>query len=928
MQFEDEEDISEFLRPDETKLQIFEVYQAKAFFLIVGSNSAKTCFEILKIYREIDELKIVRENYVHDAYSIEDLLLTLKNTNQLSLVCIAHGILGFVKFSMGYYLVMITKSKVVGLIGLHEIRNIVETQQIYLPVTENQPAPSGAETSKENRYKALFNGLDVTNFYFSYSYDLTRTLQYNFFSFSRKIENFEENNKLNYDDRFSWNQYLLEPLIKEQLWDWILPTFHGYFQQNKCTGPTGQIFYICLIARRTRHFAGTRYLKRGVNEQGHVANDVETEQIIFHLPMGNSFKPCLGAHLSSYVQIRGSIPLYWGQEPRVLSPKPPITVQRHDPYYTATIRHFSDLYRRFGEPVWVLNLVKAKEKVERENILRVAFQESVNQINEWISTNQKIVYEEFDFHQEAKSKKSDVLEKMSKLVIKSLRQIGFFHCGKKLHSHSIIENYNLRRQWKEIDKNSEFEMCQYATSYASIGGTICKQANSVNEFQVRAQSGVLRSNCIDSLDRTNAAQFVAAKVIFGYQLFCMGITEQPQLDYDNNYVQSLMDLYQEMGNHLALQYGGSLLAHTVETYRKQTVANQSRDFFTTVKRFYSNSFIDAEKQHSINLFLGNFVPYQESVNLWELDTDNYLHYKLDAVISADLLCNTQWWLNPLSVYQSDLVIGSLKKKNSKINQKREELKQLVPRGRTENFIYFDFALNQFKSISTTKSTVEQNSADTEETVAFNAIYGIKRWFSAEDKHKTNKLSNNDSQNNIKNKTEHETLEQFAEKRLNISLQCNSKDTNIYERYCDLNLNVKQPTVIKNLNSNANLLKNSYSNSPATSNSNLLNLKTNTLSGSRLSTTNVVLNSNLNNNNNNNNSPTTLSNKRETELKNYYESLFEKLSTQEILTSTPSSYAIPTFALYNGKKTLEEDVNRLKISEADNQLYLKWVKDFS
>ena len=33
-------------------------------------------------------------------------------------------------------------------------------------------------------------------------------------------------------------------------------------------------------ARRSREYAGTRYLKRGLNNQGYAANDVETEQIV------------------------------------------------------------------------------------------------------------------------------------------------------------------------------------------------------------------------------------------------------------------------------------------------------------------------------------------------------------------------------------------------------------------------------------------------------------------------------------------------------------------------------------------------------------------------------------------------------------------------------------------------------------------------
>ena len=35
-----------------------------------------------------------------------------------------------------------------------------------------------------------------------------------------------------------------------------------------------------MVGRRSRHFAGTRYLKRGVTENGKVANEVEIEQIV------------------------------------------------------------------------------------------------------------------------------------------------------------------------------------------------------------------------------------------------------------------------------------------------------------------------------------------------------------------------------------------------------------------------------------------------------------------------------------------------------------------------------------------------------------------------------------------------------------------------------------------------------------------------
>lgn len=62
-----------------------------------------------------------------------------------------------------------------------------------------------------------------------------------------------------------------------------------------------------------------RYLKRGVNEKGRVANDVETEQIVFEdVPEG------FPVQISSVVQNRGSIPLFWSQETSRLNIKPDI----------------------------------------------------------------------------------------------------------------------------------------------------------------------------------------------------------------------------------------------------------------------------------------------------------------------------------------------------------------------------------------------------------------------------------------------------------------------------------------------------------------------------------------------------------------------------------------------------------------------------
>ncbi|MCD7447476.1 Phosphoinositide phosphatase sac1 [Datura stramonium] len=143
----------------------------------------------------------------------------------------------------------------------------------------------------------------------------------------------------------------------------------------------------------------------------------------------------------------------------------------------------------------------------------------------------------------------------------------------------------------------------------------------------RFQSGVLRTNCIDCLDRTNVAQYAYGLEALGRQLHAMGLTDRPKVDADSSIAAALMDMYQGMGDALAQQYGGSAAHNTVfpERQGKWKATTQSREFLKSIKRYYSNAYTDGEKQDAINLFLGYFQPQEGKPALWELDSDYYLH---------------------------------------------------------------------------------------------------------------------------------------------------------------------------------------------------------------------------------------------------------------------------------------------------------------
>lgn len=110
-----------------------------------------------------------------------------------------------------------------------------------------------------------------------------------------------------------------------------------------------------------------------MNSLGFVANHVETEQILVDITKSAyAFPVC-----ASFVQLRGSIPLYWFQVGHVLQPKPAIQTHCSDPYYHATEKHLSSLIDKYGANIFLINLVKRGEKFKRENNLAEEYKKAI-----------------------------------------------------------------------------------------------------------------------------------------------------------------------------------------------------------------------------------------------------------------------------------------------------------------------------------------------------------------------------------------------------------------------------------------------------------------------------------------------------------------------------------------------------------------------
>ncbi|GFP82126.1 phosphoinositide phosphatase sac4 [Phtheirospermum japonicum] len=563
--------------PQEVFMQKFRLYETRSKFYMVGRDKSRTFWKILKIDRsEPSELNIREDPTTYTERECSDLLRRIhegnKATGGLKFVTTCYGIVGFIKFLGPYYMLLITQRRQIGVICGHIIYSVSKIEIFSLP--HSAVRSSIVDYRSENRYKKLLCMVDLTkDFYFSYSYNVMRSLQKNMCD--------KKPGLALYETMFVWNEFLtrgIRNILQNTLWTVAL--VYGFFTQ-------------------------VRYLKRGVNEKGRVANDVETEQIVVEdvaegVPM----------QISSVVQNRGSIPLFWSQETSRLNLKPDIILSKRDQTYEATRLHFEHLVKRYGNPIIILNLIKTNEKKPRESILRAEFANAIEVINKDLPEENRLKFLHWDLNKHSRSYKClATFGKGGCICFDADRNVVTPGTSAITYSDMDISKHN----YDEIEDSDDSDR-------KSSGGN---NTNNPCGKPSMFQRGVLRTNCIDCLDRTNVAQYAYGWGALGHQLRALGVTTSTKIDLDDPLSEELMGFYERMGDTLAHQYGGSAAHNKIFSERRGQwkAAIQSQEFFRTLQRYYSNAYVDAEKQSAINIFLGHFQPQPGKPDVWELDSD-------------------------------------------------------------------------------------------------------------------------------------------------------------------------------------------------------------------------------------------------------------------------------------------------------------------
>nr|XP_050853948.1 phosphatidylinositide phosphatase SAC2 isoform X2 [Vespula vulgaris] len=345
------------------------------------------------------------------------------------------------------------------------------------------------------------------------------------------------------DDRFFWNKHMLQDIINlktDKADCWILPVIQGYIQIEKCKvegfydQPQHEIFNLAIISRRSRFRAGTRYKRRGVDDQGKCANYVETEQLVWYHD-----------HQVSFVQVRGSVPVYWSQPGYKYKPPPRIDKDEAETQVTFE-KHFGEELDLYG-PICIVNLV---EQTGKEKIIWEAYSNHILKYN-----HSDITYTTFDFHEYCRGMH---FENVS-ILIDAL--------------DAVLTNMSYC--WRDKE------------------GTICMQ------------KGIFRVNCIDCLDRTNVVQTAIGKAVMEMQFSKLGLIP-PDGTLPTNIRQTFQLLWANNGDIISKQYAGTnALKGDYTRTGERKFTGLMKDGMNSANRYYLNRFKDVYRQATIDMMLGN-----------------------------------------------------------------------------------------------------------------------------------------------------------------------------------------------------------------------------------------------------------------------------------------------------------------------------------
>ncbi|KAH8548524.1 SacI homology domain-containing protein [Umbelopsis sp. PMI_123] len=496
-----------------------------------------------------------------------------------------YGIMGFIKLLAGEYMIVITNRKRVGQIRGQDIYRITSFE--IVPFVKDLSSLTPEQAADEQRYVDLLtNHLKINTFYVSYTYDLTHSIQ-------RQAQFSEETMKQvlsqRADDRFFWNKFISSKLIDtakttenpSELYKYILPVMQGFVEVIPTTINKKKLVF-GLITRRNRYRPGTRYFSRGIDANGHVSNFVETEQFVLYDGENETSSNVVEGKIQlSYVQTRGSIPVYWAQ---VINSKytPKLWLGDSRKSLEASRAHFDEQIAIYG-PQLLVNLVNKKGY---ELPMGQAYARNVEQLND-----HRLIYTHFDFHNECRKMRWDRIS----LLLDQL----------------------------------EPELAKQSYSYYDA-------TNNNSPVLQKTQTSVVRTNCMDCLDRTNVVQSTLARYVLNQQLRKIKVLDvNEKIEEHEDFMVSFRNIWADNADAVSFTYSGTGALKTDFTRTGQrSKAGALQDLSNSITRYVKNNYLDGSRQDGFDLFLGNYTvnPLKEGKYVSPFQTEKALRVRVVPAI--------------------------------------------------------------------------------------------------------------------------------------------------------------------------------------------------------------------------------------------------------------------------------------------------------
>lgn len=214
----------------------------------------------------------------------------------------------------------------------------------------------------------------------------------------------------NTDNRFFWNRALYKHFERYNIdtSQWLIKVLCGGINISTVY-IGGQQARAAIISRLSSERAGTRFNVRGVNDNGHVANFVESEQVVF-----------VGNIILSYVIIRGSIPLFWEQPGWQVGSHRIRMSRGSEISQPAYDKHMLSLKERYTNVI-IVNLLGSKDS-------EIVINQLFNAHHKKSIIGQEFPFINFDYHTMCPRGQKDNLEKLYSNHLESVSQEqSFFH---------------------------------------------------------------------------------------------------------------------------------------------------------------------------------------------------------------------------------------------------------------------------------------------------------------------------------------------------------------------------------------------------------------------------------------------------------------------------------------------------------------------